>query len=332
MFTLITAIVIAMGVSFLCSVMEAALLSLNPGKLALLSKRRPSIGKICEALKNDIEKPIAVILILNTAAHTFGAAIAGAQFDSLFGSDYIWLFSFVFTVLMVQYTEILPKTLGCRFNAFIISHTARLLKFSITLLTPVIWLVHFINRPFEGKEAKEDTGTAMEEELDAIASMARKAQHITATQELAIQQIPDLKDEKIEKLMIPLQEIICLTDDMSREKVLEAARRFPHSRYPVIAALPPKQFIGVLEIRQLLFNNGDWRSLLHPIQEISAEEVQLHLMENCEKLDSRLLLVKDAANKVVGMITINDLFMKLFRKKRSISVNDNKNDDNLVIS
>ena len=130
MFTLITAIVIAMGVSFLCSVMEAALLSLNPGKLALLSKRRPSIGKICEALKNDIEKPIAVILILNTAAHTFGAAIAGAQFDSLFGSNYIWLFSFAFTVLMVQYTEILPKTLGCRFNAFIISHTARLLKFS----------------------------------------------------------------------------------------------------------------------------------------------------------------------------------------------------------
>ena len=153
MFTLVAAVAVAMGISFLCSIMEAALLSLNPGKLAILSKRRPKVGKICEALKSDIEKPIAVILILNTAAHTFGAAIAGAQFDSLYGSDYIWLFSLIFTVLMVQYTEILPKTLGVRFNAFIVAHTARLLKFSIALLTPVIWLVHFVNRPFEGKRS-----------------------------------------------------------------------------------------------------------------------------------------------------------------------------------
>ena len=67
MFTLITAIVIAMGVSFLCSVMEAALLSLNPGKLALLSKRRPSIGKICEALQTYIHFLRNVILMLPTA-------------------------------------------------------------------------------------------------------------------------------------------------------------------------------------------------------------------------------------------------------------------------
>ena len=61
------------------------------------------------------------------------------------------------------------------------------------LLTPVIWLVHFVNRPFEGKEEEEDTGAAMEEELDALASMAREAKHITVAQELAIQQIPDLR-------------------------------------------------------------------------------------------------------------------------------------------
>lgn len=314
MFTLVAAVAVAMGISFLCSVMEAALLSLNPGKLAILSKRRPKVGKICEALKSDIEKPIAVILILNTTAHTFGAAIAGAQFDSLYGSDYIWLFSLVFTVLMVQYTEILPKTLGVRFNAFIVAYTARLLKFAIALLTPVIWLVHFVNRPFEGRDEEEDTGAAMEEELDALASMAREAKHITVAQELAIQQIPDLKEDKIRQLMVPREEMVSLTDSMSREEVLRTARRCLHSRYPVRSAEEPERFIGVLELRQLLFHDGDWRKLLLPAQVIPADEAQLHLAENSEKLDSRLLLVKDAGGTVVGMITTTDLFMKLFRK------------------
>ena len=109
---LIVSIAVAMSVSFLCSVMEAALLSITPSKIALIAEKRPRIGSICRRFKEDIEKPSAVILILNTAAHTFGAAIAGAQFDKLFGSSYIWLFSLIFTVLMVQYTEILPKTLG----------------------------------------------------------------------------------------------------------------------------------------------------------------------------------------------------------------------------
>lgn len=111
MFALCNAIIIAMAVSFLCSVMEAAILSINP-------------GKICAKFKDDIEKPISVILILNTTAHTFGAAIAGAEFDKLFGSEHIWLFSLCFTIAMVQFTEILPKTLGVRFNVFVMRWSA----------------------------------------------------------------------------------------------------------------------------------------------------------------------------------------------------------------
>ncbi len=314
MLTLITAVAVAMGISFLCSVMEAALLSLNPGKLALISKRHPRLGRICEGLKSDIEKPIAVILILNTAAHTFGAAIAGAQFDSLYGSDYIWLFSLIFTVLMVQYTEILPKTIGVRFNAFVMAHTARILKFAIVLMTPVIWLVHFINRPFEGKEQPEHAGNEMEEELDALASMARQAKHITPTQEQAIQEIPDLKEDRICELMVPRAEMVCLREGMSRGEVLETARRSPHSRYPVVSESDPEAFAGVLEIRQLLFNDGDWRGLLRPAPVVSGDEFQLLLAENIEKLDSRLLLVKGKSSEIIGMITTNDLLMKLFQK------------------
>lgn len=94
-FTLLTlfivSIAIALGVSFLCSIMEAALLSITPSKIAVIAERFPATGRICREFRKDIEKPIAVILILNTAAHTFGASIAGAEFDELFGNRYIWI-------------------------------------------------------------------------------------------------------------------------------------------------------------------------------------------------------------------------------------------------
>ncbi len=312
MLTLILAVAVAMGVSFLCSVMEAAILSLNPGKLALLTRQRPQTGKICTELKKNIEKPIAVILILNTAAHTFGAAIAGAQFDNLFGSDYIWLFSLGFTVLMVQYTEILPKTLGVRFNTLVMSATAVLLKYAVVLLSPLIALVHLINRPFEGGGAEENTaGEEALNEMNALASIAREEKHISPIQEQALHSIPELKDDKVTEIMIPPEKMVCLESQMSREEVLQLMKQYRHSRYPVRDGFG--HYIGVLDIRPMVFSGEEnWQQWVRPIATVESQCTQLHIAENLTALDSKLLLVKDEAGRIVGMLTTHNLFMKLF--------------------
>ena len=314
MITLVMAVAVAMGVSFLCSVMEAAILSINPGKLALLSRRRPRIGAVCQELKSNIEKPIAVILILNTTAHTFGAAIAGAQFDKMTGGEYIWLFSLVFTVMMVQYTEILPKTLGVRYSVFVLSCTALMLKYAARILAPVIWLVHFVNRPFERESSDaSQEGEEMLEELDAIAMAARTESHITELQEQAIHQIPDLKDECVTSIMKPCAEMICISTSMSSKEVLEVMDRHRHSRYPVVDS--PGVYVGVLEVRKMLFiGDADWHTLLRPATFVAPECTLLHIAENLKKLDSRLLLVRDSSGVTLGMFTTNDLLMNIFEQ------------------
>lgn len=314
MVTFVAAVTVAMGVSFLCSVMEAALLSLQPGKIALLSQKNPKIGRICEDLKADIEKPIAVILILNTTAHTFGASIAGAQFDKLFGAEYIWLFSLLFTIFMVQFTEILPKTLGVRFNGSILRVAAFPLKLGIKIIHPLIWLVHFINRPFETKENIVDGEEELEAEIDALALMARKANHITEAQENAIHNIPDLSDDTISEIMTTRAEMVTLNYNDSRDEVIRIAHNSPHSRYPVVSADDPEKFLGVLYIRDLLFNPGDWQTSIRPVVTVNGGEAQLMIAENLEKLDSKLLLVKDHQDKITGMFTTNDLMMNLFKQ------------------
>ena len=313
---LIVSIAVAMSVSFLCSVMEAALLSITPSKIALIAEKRPRIGSICRRFKEDIEKPIAVILILNTAAHTFGAAIAGAQFDKLFGSSYIWLFSLIFTVLMVQYTEILPKTLGVRFNRHGIAGTANTLRVLVWLLSPVIALVHLINRPFEPAENKsEEENDETIREIGALAAHARETHQLSSTQEQIIRNAPELADQVVTELMTPMDKIRMLSDTMSRDEVLSRIAQERHSRYPVCRNGNPGEIVGSLTARDLLFHTGEWRQLIRPVHYVNSGVSLLELLENVDGLDSRLLLVRDSGNRIAGMLTSNDILLHLAGKR-----------------
>ena len=181
---LIASIACALIVSFICSLMEAALLSITPSQLAELKQRNHKIGTIVKNLKEDIARPIAVILICNTAAHTIGAAIAGAQFGKLYGNSWLWIFSLIFTLAMVQYTEILPKNLGVRFNKTVLAYTAHGLQVMGVILLPLIKLVYFFNRPFEVKNEEDINDTA--DEISALAGEARDSQQINQRQERII--------------------------------------------------------------------------------------------------------------------------------------------------
>ncbi len=319
MFVLILAICIAMGVSFLCSIMEAAILSLNPGKLAVLQQRNPKAGKLCSEFKKNIEKPIAVILILNTAAHTFGAAIAGAEFDKLFGSSYIWLFSLIFTILMIQYTEILPKTLGVRFNLRVMQFTAGFLKFAIGVISPIIWFVHFMNKPFESPKTQEEKNASLDE-LDALATVARKEESITKLQEHAIHEIPDLQEDNVTTIMIPIDKAICVDANMQKDELLEIMKKYKHSRYPVKISPDSDEFAGVIELRKIMFcENDNWQSEISSAPKIDGNEKLLHIAENIRKFDSKILFVKDENDRISGILTTNNLFMHLFPKSEAVA-------------
>jgi putative hemolysin len=175
----------ALLISAVCSLMEATLLSLTPSQVADLAHRQPGIGKIWHRFKANIQPPIAAILLLNTAAHTIGASVAGSQFDKLYGDEWILAFSLVFTFVMLQFTEILPKTMGVRYNREVASFIARPLSAVVAGLTPLIRLIHWINRPFEGRKAKTEPQATIEE-ITALAGLARLSNQITSYQERII--------------------------------------------------------------------------------------------------------------------------------------------------
>ena len=178
-------IIIVMGVSlsisFLCSIMEACVLSVGNADLAVIEQKRPAVGRIWRSFKENLQKPLAVILILNTFAHTIGAVLGGAYFEMLYGEKWLLAFSVVISFIMIQWTEILPKTLGARFNRRLAPLMATPLQVLIKLLTPVIKLVLLLNRPFE-RLKEQGAKNSPEEEINAIARSAFLARKIGAEQ------------------------------------------------------------------------------------------------------------------------------------------------------
>lgn len=230
MFLLVASVVSALGISFVCSLLEATLLSLPASYVATLSERRPTAGAIWQRFRQNIEKPIAVILVVNTAAHTVGATIAGAQFELIFGNRGLLVFSVVFTYLMLQFTEILPKTLGVRYNRALSQVIARPLDSLTRLLSPVLWCIHFVNRPFERSGLDKQSPI---EEIAALATAAQRSPQADRQQMRMILAASRLDELRVGHVMTPRTQVKCLRADQPIQQTLDAIRDCPYTRLPL---------------------------------------------------------------------------------------------------
>jgi CBS domain containing-hemolysin-like protein len=238
--------------SGLCSLLEATLLSFTPSQVAALEARRPRVGAIWRRFKDNIEKPIAVILVVNTTAHTVGATVAGSTFESAFGvrgQAGVIIFSVVFTYLMLQFTEILPKTLGVRYNNAVAPIVAPALDALIRLLAPLLWFIQLINRPFSSRqETGEDTT------LQEIAALASSATMMDPQQSRMIQAASELENLRVRQIMTPRTDVVHLLTTQSTEEILEILKSSPHTRLPlcdgsidnVIGMVHTKDFLKTL--------------------------------------------------------------------------------------
>lgn len=145
---------IALFFSFLCSILEASLLSITPSYVGILEGKDPAIAKDLSNFKDNIDKPLAAILTLNTFAHTIGAAGVGAQAQLIWGEAYLTLTSIILTVIILFITEIIPKTLGANYWKQLTPFTVKTLKVMIFLLYPVIVVSQFITKRMKRDENK----------------------------------------------------------------------------------------------------------------------------------------------------------------------------------
>lgn len=314
MITLIISVSIALFISGLCSLLEAALLSITPSQLAQVRRHNPRVGDLCRQLKHGIENSIAVILICNTAAHTIGAAVAGSAFDNIFGSRWLGLFSLGFTLVMVQYTEILPKTLGVRFNAQVMKSAAYPLHILVIVLKPLIRLTHFINRPFERKYAGGPTTT---EEISALAALARSSQQISSRQERIINAVPQLSKRTAAQIMIPVENISFLSTNQTLSDAINCTGTEFHTRYPVCESGDRDRVVGYVNFKEVVAtfrSNTEKKTLtdiLRPISFADPGESASALLERFVSQHCHMAIVRANTGRTLGLITLEDIVEEL---------------------
>jgi CBS domain containing-hemolysin-like protein len=315
MLALVLAVSIALLVSALCSLVEATLLSITPSQVADLSARDPGRGAIWRGFKQNIQKPIAVILLINTSAHTMGASIAGAEFDALYGDQWIAVFSLVFTLVMLQFTEILPKTLGVRYSRELASVVGGPLALLVRVLNPFLQLVYWINRPFEGRRRGGSEPSALEE-ISALASAARFANQIGPHQELIIQRASRLSAIHVRDVMIPADQIAFLSSDQSLQEAFIAAHLEAHTRFPICEGGSRDRVLGYVNFKELVYSlhvnpvEPSLAGIIRPMHFAAPGDMAAELLRSFVDEHVHIAIVREG-DRTVGLVTFEDLVEEL---------------------
>ncbi|MEL6982028.1 MAG: hemolysin family protein [Actinomycetota bacterium] len=225
---LVLYITLAIGVSFLCSIMEAVLLSVSPAYIGALEATKPTVAARLRELKSDVDRPLAAILTLNTVAHTIGAAGAGAEAAAYFGNNAIGIFSALLTLGILVLSEIIPKTLGAVYWRGLAPLVSRLLKPLIYLLYPLVlmsqWFAKLLTRGQKG-------GDVSREELAALADIGAEEGVFRDGEARMFKSLLRFESLQVADVMTPRTVVVAFPETASAEQLVEAKR--PFSRYPV---------------------------------------------------------------------------------------------------
>jgi len=311
---LVLAAGIAIVVSAMCSIFEAVLYSVPLTHIEILSQTNKYSGRILQKLKNDIYKPISAILTLNTIANTAGAAIAGAAAAVVFGEQYLVWFSAAFTLAILLFSEILPKTIGVAYCKGLAPWIALPLQWMVTLLSPATWLIQAVTRliPTQDRELLVSA-----KEVQAIATLSRKSGELDRQEERVITNIIDLRNKTVRQAMTPRTVTFALNGHLSVAEAKDFAEKWNyHSRVPVYDQ-DPDDIVGIVLRKDVLLNVADGHEnmklldIMHPAHYVPETAGLTRVLLDFLEIRRHLFVVVDEYGGFTGVISLEDIIEEI---------------------
>ena len=306
---LVTYVLIALGFSFLCSLLEATLLTVTPSEIETAKGRGKRWAIKMEALKRDIDKPLSAILTLNTIAHTMGATGAGAQYAKVFDDVGGGIFAAGLTLAVLVFTEIIPKTLGARYATFFAKPTAYFLPWLQTSLFLVVWASQWITRLITFGKAH---GVPQHrEELLAVAKLAQKSGDLDTDESRILHNMLDLGSVSVADIMTPRPVMYSLPLDMPLERFAHEVQKRPFSRIPLYGEDSDdiRGFVLKSDALMACISKPDalLESSLRPIDSVPNIMRVDKLLKQILKDNYHIMLVHDEFGTTVGLVTMEDV-------------------------
>ncbi len=282
----------ALFTSFICSVMEAVLLSVPMSFLKSKSENGDNSADAMIALKEDIDKPLSAILSLNTVAHTVGAAGVGAQATLVFGEAYFGIVSAILTILILVFTEIIPKTLGANYSKELIGLSSKIIKGMIFITYPLVLLSSVLTRMLSREKSELTTSR---EEISALASIGTQEGIFADKENKIIQNLIKLKSLKIKAVMTPRIVVVTANEEMTLQEFLKNKEFLHFSRIPIYQQ--NRDNITGYVFREVVF------------EKLAEDQFDLKLKD----IKREIVIFQES-------ITLFDAWEELLRKKEHISL------------
>lgn len=308
----------ALLTSLMCSLFEATLLSLSTTQVELMTETHPKQAQALKKYKENIEQPITAILALNTISNTIGATVAGASAVALFGQQGLAWFSICFTLGILFFAEILPKTIGVTFSRQVAPFMVVPLHVMIVMLSPIIWMARIVTRLVPNSHKAHHISA---EELKTIASLSYKSGEIEADQEKVIANILQLGDKTVRQVMTPRT----VTFSASQSLTIKEAARMEgkwrmHSRVPVYDG-EPDNVVGLVMSQDVLMAAATGQDTV----KLSQIMRPVHFVPETAPLDrifvdfferyQHLFVVVDEYGSVTGVISMEDIIEEIIGRE-----------------
>ncbi|MFN7024427.1 MAG: CNNM domain-containing protein [Pseudorhizobium sp.] len=310
---LVIYVVFAISISFMCSILEAVLLSITPSYTATLEETQPETARKVKMLKDDVDRPLAAILSLNTVAHTAGAAGAGAQAASVFGDASIAVFSAVLTLLILVLSEIIPKTLGAMYWRGFTPLAARILPPMIWSMWPLVKMSQLITRILSRGRPQPPVSR---EEIAAMADIGHREGVIDKGDSKVFRNLLRFDRLTVADIMTPRTVVLALEQKSTIDDVIARKADLKFSRIPIFDR-SIDQVAGFVLKTDILYEalDGKGDTQLQDIRrELNSVTEAMPLEELFDFLihkDRHLALVVDEFGGTAGLVTLEDLIETL---------------------
>ena len=314
---LVTYILIALVFSFLCSLLEASLLTLTPASVSRAIEKGQPWGEKMAKLKEDIDRPLSAILTLNTIAHTMGAAGAGAQWAQITGNRWEAAFAGCLTLAILVITEIIPKTIGARYANQFAPFTATLLVFLTTALKPLVLASKSITSMI-AKDDMETDPSVHREEILAMARIGHESGSLRERESQFVQNLIQLNAMKVSDIMTPRPVIFALPQSTPLPDFAALIENKPFTRIPVYDK-GNDDFTGFIIRGDALlahlkdhYDTGTLKDVILPIA-ITPEYTPVDtLFQRFIAERHHIMLVTNEFGTTVGLVTLEDIIETIF--------------------
>jgi len=309
----IAVMLFAVILSAFTSLIEAVLYSVPATHIETLVQSRRRSGLILQRLRRDIDRPIAGILSLNTIVNTAGGALGGATTAQIFGAGSVIPFSAAYTLAILIFAEVIPKTVGVVHAKTLAPWVAYVLQFVVWIMSPMIWLCRLATRVVPRGSPDH---VLTDKELLAMVRMSERAGTLAPDAAQTIRNILSLETKQVSDIMTP--RTVCFTAParLTMQSLREQAGSWQHSRVPVWDK-SPEDIVGLANRRDVLLAIGEdrWTTTLGDIMRPVDFILEIHrldgLLERFLETRQHLLVVLDEHGELAGVVTLEDLIEEI---------------------